>query len=294
MRTLVLGGGGMLGHKLTQVLGTRGEVWATATGGPADVAHFTGIPSQRVLPHFDVLDDAQLRDALDSVRPDVVVNAVGLVKQSQLIADHVLTDAMNVSLPRRIAREATSRSIRMVHFSTDCVFSGKSGGYVESDVPDADDDYGRSKALGETELGDALVIRTSAIGREIRHFHGLVEWLLRQPGGQVPGFSEAYWSGLPTITFARLVGELMETAPGLTGTYHLASNRINKFDLLQWINEALGSPWAVVPVAEPALDRSLDGSRLVADSGIRIPVWPDLVEELVRDSRRHDELKAAR
>ena len=284
----------MIGHQLTRSLVNEHEVWGTASGESGHVVHFTGIERDRVFGGFDALDKSHLSNVLALANPALVVNAIGLVKQSELISNGSLTVAMNVTLPRTIARLAAQRGARFIHLSTDCVFSGDKGMYTEFDKPDADDDYGRSKAQGENELGEALVIRTSAIGREIRHFHGLVEWLLRQPSGQVPGFSNAYWSGLPTVTFARLVGELIETAPSLTGTYHLASNRINKFELLQWINEALGSPWSILPVAEPALDRSLDGSRLVEASGIQIPEWPDLVNVLIRDSQMHDEVKAER
>ena len=294
VRVLILGSGGMIGHQLTRAFIGEHEVWGTASGDSDDVVHFTGIERARVFSGFEALDTTQLTDVLDAAKPALVVNAIGLVKQSELISDVALTVAMNVTLPRTLSRMAAERGARFIHLSTDCVFSGDKGMYTELDRPDADDEYGRSKAQGEKDLGEALVIRTSAIGREIRHFHGLVEWLLGQPPGQVPGFSEAYWSGLPTVTFARLVAELAESAPDLTGLHHLTTNRINKYDLLGWLSAALGSRWTVVPTAEPALDRSLDGSRLVAASGIQIPEWPDLVDELIRDSRMHDELKAAR
>lgn len=281
----------MIGHKLTQVCGERADVWGTVRSAANVVSHFTGVPSSRLFDDFDATDPRDLAAALDTARPDVVINAVGLVKQSPLIDDALLTHQLNVELPRRLSRECATRGMRLVHFSTDCVFSGSTGSYTDRDVPDADDAYGRSKAEGERLGPETLVIRTSTIGRELSGFHGLLEWFLGRPPGAVPGYSRALWSGFPSITLANLVMDILESRPDLTGLYNLASLPVNKFDLLSWISEAFGGAWQIERIPEPTLDRSLDGSRLVAQSGVAIPDWPQLIDDLLRDSVRHDELR---
>lgn len=255
------------------------------------VSHFTGVPDGRLLEAFDATDPRDVSAALDVARPDVVINAVGLVKQSPLIDDALLTHQLNVELPRRLSHECATRGVRLVHFSTDCVFSGSTGNYSEEDTPDADDAYGRSKAEGERLGPEALVIRTSTIGRELSGFHGLLEWFLSQPSGAVPGYSRAIWSGFPSVTLANLVADILDAQPDLAGLYNLASVPVNKFQLLSWLSDAFGGTWQVEPLCEPELDRSLDGSRLVTASGVVIPDWPQMIDDLLHDSMRHDELR---
>lgn len=291
MRILVFGSGGMIGHKLTQVFAQRAEVWATVRSAPQVVSHFTGVPTSRLINSLDATDPGQVAESLDRARPDVVVNAVGLIKQSPQISDGLLTQRLNVELPHQLSRECVKRGVRLVHFSTDCVFSGRTGNYSEVDTPDADDAYGRSKAKGEVLGPGALVIRTSTVGREITGFHGLLEWFLSHPPGAVPGYSRAIWSGFPSVTLANLVLDILESQPDLTGLYNLASLPVNKFQLLSWLSEAFGGAWQVQQLPEPELDRSLDGSRLVAATGIAIPSWPQMIDDLLHDSMRHDKLR---
>ena len=290
MKVLVLGSGGMLGHKFTQVLNERWETWGTVTGAPGLAAHFTGVSVSRMVPKFDALDPRHLRQVLDDVQPDWVVNAIGLIKQSPLMADSSLARALNTELPQSLAEMCHARDSRLIHLSTDCVFSGTKGGYSDTDVPDADDVYGQTKAAGES-LSNALVIRTSTIGRELARYHGLLEWFLHQPPGPIPGFSRAIWSGFPSVVLAGLVAEIMEAQPELAGLFNLSSAPIDKYQLLSWLGDAFGGKWEIQRVESPILDRSLDGSRLVEATEIDLPGWPQMIEALRRDSLRHDELR---
>ena len=293
MRVLILGSGGMLGHKLAQVFSQDHQVWGTASGDASLVAHFTGIPQGQIFHHFDALSDQDLERTFEVSRPDLVINAIGLVKQSEKIENEQYTWDLNVNLPQRIEAQVIEAESRMIHLSTDCVFTGEKGNYKETDIPDSPDLYGRSKIAGERSLKNALVIRTSAIGHELGQAHGLFEWLMSQPPGAVPGYSEAFWSGFPSITFAKLVAQVVERAPDLSGIYHLSSHRVNKFELLSWVTDKFGGPWEMVPLSEPKLDRSLDGDRLIEAAQLKISDWPDLIEELYTDSQHHNKLKAA-
>ena len=273
----------MLGHKLTQVLGADHDLWATTTDAGADLLAISHLATDRLLSGFDALSPADLEQAFAVVKPDVVINAIGIVKQSHLMADSELTIAINASLPHRLQHLAQQHGGTLIHLSTDCVFSGKTGMYTEDDLPDAVDLYGRSKLLGETDLDESLTLRTSMIGAEIRHRLGLLEWLFAQPPGEVPGFTNAHFSGLPTIVLAQTIGRLIDEGLLLRGCFHVASDRISKFELLELVTRAMDGPWRIVPNPSLEVDRSLNGSRFHTTTGIGFPSWPELVEVMVAD-----------
>jgi dTDP-4-dehydrorhamnose reductase len=274
----------MLGHKLCQVLSDRHEVWATTTDAGVDLLAVTTLPASRVISGFDALAWPALTAILNRIKPDAVINAVGIVKQSDLMSNSELAIAVNATLPQHLDGEAIRRGFRFIHLSTDCVFSGDKGRYKESDLPDAVDLYGRSKLLGETELSGALVLRTSMIGRELRHSRGLLEWLLLHEPGPVPGYTNAYFSGLPTVVLSRAIERILEDDSKIIGCYHVASDRISKFELLTQITKAVNGPWQIVTEPSLNVDRSLDGGRFSAETGIRFAEWPMLIAEMIADS----------
>ena len=221
-----------------------------------------------------------------------MVNAVGLIKQRAEAADARRTILVNAWFPHAAAEVSAAHGARFVHVSTDCVFSGARGRYTEADLADADDLYGRSKRLGEPTRTDgaAVTLRMSLIGRELRGAHGLVEWFLHQVAGgaPVPGFTNAHFSGLTTGAAASLLGHVVEHCPDLHGTWHVAADRIAKFDLLRGLAGALGLATEVVPVPEPAIDRSLDGTSFAAASGWVAPGWPEMLAGLAAASPWYD------
>ena len=275
----------MLGHKLTQVLPVDHQVWATTTDDGQDLLQVSDLSPANLLSHFNALSPKDLNAAFETVKPDVVVNAIGIVKQSELMSNAELTIAINASLPHRLQQLTQIHGGRLIHLSTDCVFSGTRGMYSEHELPDATDLYGRSKLVGETDLDESLTLRTSMIGKEIRHHLGLYEWLLAQPPGVVPGFTQAYFSGLPTCVLAKTISDLISQPRGLKGTWHVASDRISKFELLQLISQAMGNPWDIAENQSLVVDRSLDGSRFQQATGIVYPDWKALVDEMIQDSR---------
>lgn len=289
MRVLVLGGSGMLGHAVARELRSDFDVWTTDRGRAGQVSRWTGVPDKRVFSGFDVKDRGAVERALATSRPEWVINCIGLVKQSPRATDVFDLTLLNVELPRTLARLGQAGGFRLLHVSTDCVFSGlKESAYVESDVPDAQDPYGRTKALGELDLADALIVRTSCVGPELYRTQGLLEWLLAQPSGPVPGYGRAIWSGLPTVSFARLVKLLVASEDPLSGLYHVGANAIDKASLLSLISNELGSRWQVEVVDEPRINRSLATGKLHRDSDLVTGTWPDLVDDLVADLRAHD------
>lgn len=292
LRVLILGSGGMVGHKLTQVLAREMDVWGTSSRETPYIARFTGVKKEHIFENFDALNDRDLSLVIERSSPDVVVNAIGLVKQHDKIEDTELAFQTNVELPQRLSALTQRSGARLIHLSTDCVFSGEKGAYKEADDTDADDIYGRTKAQGELNLGGALVLRTSYIGRELRHFYGLMEWLLRHPPGNVPGYANAVWSGFPTVVFAEVLSRILLLTPDLSGLYHIATTPLTKYELLRGINEAVDGTWTILPVQHPHVDLSLDCGKFKRDAGIEIPSWPQMFTMLGQDSKLYERVEA--
>ncbi len=214
-----------------------------------------------------------------TVRPDCVVNCIGLVKQLADSNDPLQAVPVNTLLPHRLADLCKTTQSRLIHISTDCVFSGEKGNYLETDFPDAHDLYGRSKLLGEVDYPHAITLRTSIIGHEILGSKSLVNWFLSQQGA-VKGFSRAIFSGLPTVELATVVRDFVLPNQNLHGLYHVASQPINKFDLLKIISKVYGKKIEIVPSEDLVIDRSLNANRFNQATHYRSPDWYTLVEKM--------------
>lgn len=282
-KVLVLGGAGMLGHKMLQVCGARFDVWATFRGDVDRYVSHGLIPRGRAVTGVDAMRFETVERAIREARPDFVINCIGVVKQLAEGHDPIISISVNSLFPHRVAAVCREVGARVIHVSTDCVFSGRKGMYLESDPPDAEDLYGRSKFLGEVAGENALTLRTSIIGREVRSTTGLVEWFLSNRGGTVNGFSEAIYSGLTTLHLASLIADLMELEEPLHGLYQVSSEPINKYDLLVLLNEAFGADVMIRRSTELRIDRSLDSKRFREVAGWQPPTWPEMVAALAED-----------
>jgi len=232
-----------------------------------------------VVAGVDVTDMDTVATACDRAEATVVINCVGVVKQLAQSDDPLQALPINSLLPHQLARLCADRGSRLVHVSTDCVFSGRKGNYREDDFADADDLYGRSKYLGEVGTGSALTLRTSIIGHELETAHGLVDWFLSRQG-RVKGFTRAIFSGLPTVELARVVRDHVLVDPGLSGVYHVSAAPISKFDLLRIVAEVYERDLIVEPDDVVTIDRSLDSTRFRDRTGYRPADWPTLVRQM--------------
>lgn len=294
-KVLVLGGAGMLGHKLCQLLPAFGfAVTATLRGPQFPLQSFSDVyGSVELIPRVDVLE-TELERTLTRVAPDVVVNCVGIVKQLPAAEDRFLSVAINALLPHRLARWCAAAHSRLIHISTDCVFDGARGAYSESDPSDARDLYGQSKFLGETTDAEtsAVTLRTSIIGRELGEpAHGLLEWFLSQQGGRVRGYARAVYTGVTTQELARVVAMLC--ANRLSGLYQVASRPISKYDLLHLIRERYDLDIAIDRDDAFACDRSLVMERFSAATGYTPPDWEQMIGEMHADPTPYDAWKHA-
>ena len=283
-RVLVLGASGMLGHTVLRCLHASPGLSVTGSMrfGVA-LRHFPAALAERVILGVDVENADSLTRLFSVARPDVVVNCVGLVKQLASASDPLAAVPINTLLPHRLARLCGITGARLIHISTDCVFSGSKGCYVEGDPPDATDLYGLSKYLGEVDYPHAVTLRTSLIGHELGSAHGLVEWFLAQ-SGEVRGFTHAIFSGLPTDELARVIRDHVIPRAELTGVYHVSSGPVSKYDLLGLIADAYGHQVRIVADDSVVVDRSLDSSRFRRATGYTPGSWPALVDGM-RQSR---------
>lgn len=243
----------------------------------------------RLLDRIDVEDPVALEFALDRVAPTAVINCVGLVKQVPAGQDAMRVISVNALLPHRLEALCRERDVRLVHISTDCVFSGDRGLYREDDTADARDLYGRSKLLGEVQGARSLTVRTSIIGRELSSSHGLLEWFLSQRGPSVPGFTRAIFSGFPTTSLARIIASIVRDHRELSGLYHISSDPISKYDLLLLLRDAYGTPVQVQPSGDIEIDRSLLSDRFQAATGCTPGPWPALVAEMASDPTPYEQ-----
>jgi len=280
-RILILGATGALGHVMfTRLSGRTGlEVFGTIRDQEQAGRWFPPDLLNKCFGNVDAFNFTSLMHALATIKPEVVVNCIGIVKQSHLAADPVMSITLNSLLPQRLAVACRLAGIRFIQMSTDCVFDGARGNYREEDPPNALDIYGRTKALGEVTSEGCLTLRTSIICHELRGKLGLLEWFLAQQN-QVRGFTQAIFSGFPMITFTKIIEAYLLDDPGLTGLYHISSVPIAKYDLLKIVAKQYGKDIEIIPDDSLQVDRSLDSSSFRKITGYAPPSWSEMVADM--------------
>lgn len=280
MKVLILGASGMLGNAMIRLLAQDGDLEVFGTLRSAPGRRFFGPALQgRLISGIDVANQDSLVGLFAELKPQVVVNCVGLVLQLAEANDPLQALPINAMLPHRLAGLCKLAGARLIHISTDCVFAGTKGGYRESDISDAVDLYGMSKFLGEVTYPHTLTLRTSLVGHELAGNHGLINWFLSQES-HVKGYRRAIFSGLPTVELARVVRDIVLPRPDLSGIYHVAAAPISKLELLTLVAKAYGKAIEIVPDDSLVIDRSLNADRFRTATGYVAPAWPDLVKQM--------------
>ena len=282
-RILILGISGMLGHSLFRKMIDVGHY--DVFGTVRDCNSLRWFPNEvksKIIKEIDLEDVRELDKVISSIKPDYVINCVGLIKQLPISQDPIAAIKINSLLPHQIAIICRNQGVRMIHVSTDCVFDGKRGHYTEKDISNADDLYGKTKSLGEVAYPHCVTLRTSIIGHELRNKLGLVEWFLSQEK-TVKGYKKAIYSGFPTIELARIIGEYLVPFHNLHGLYHVSSDPISKYELLKLIASRYGKNIDIEPDEEIHIDRSLDSSLFRSITGYNPPSWPELIDMMYQD-----------
>lgn len=286
-RVLVLGATGMLGASIFRGLAqsAKWEITGTVRDRESAKSVIQSVPNAKIVDGVDALRFETVVDVIRDTSPDVVINCIGVVKQVDGASHSELSIELNSLFPHRVGRLCSTAGARMIHFSTDCVFTGTSGGYVETDLMDASDLYGRSKSLGEVAEAPHLTLRTSIIGHEVNTAHSLIDWYLSQEG-TVKGYRRAIFSGLPTVMVSQILdSHILESQ--CSGVYHLSADPINKFDLLSLVRSTYGRGALVEPCDEYQVDKSLDSSRLRSQLGLSVGKWPALINEMWKEYQQY-------
>jgi len=294
-KVLILGGAGMLGHKIYQTLSTKPfDTYATVRQAvdKSPVSALNLCSDGHFVGGIDASDFAAVELLLDEIKPEVLINCVGIIKQRSDAHESIQSITINSLLPHLLAEKCALTGARLIHFSTDCVFNGEKGAYRESDPSDAKDLYGRTKYLGEVSVPGSITLRSSFIGRELYNNSSLVEWFLSQDGKYVRGFSKALYGGLTTNRMANLVRDLILDYPEMSGMYQVSGPWISKYELLLLIRDAFGLDIEIEQDEDIVIDRTLVGDRFREDTGLAVPPWEEMVSELAADQTPYESWKS--
>lgn len=273
----MLGASGMLGNAVFRVMHESSVLQVVGTVRSSNIPQsFTKEIAKNIISGFDVLNHDSLLKVFASVKPDVVINCVGLVKQLAEVNDPIVTLPINAILPHQLANLCGLVGARFIHISTDCVFAGTKGNYKETDISDAIDLYGKSKYIGEVDYPHAITLRTSIIGHELQSAHSLIGWFLSQKNS-CKGFSKVVFSGLPTVVLAKLIRDIVLPRPDLSGVYHVAARPISKYDLLKLVANVYKKSIEIIPDDQEVMDRSLNAEKFKNATGYEAPEWGDLI-----------------
>jgi len=284
MRILVLGASGMLGHKILLKFLHRHEVMGTLRKPNQNLSTLFRGHESILKTGIDAFNTDTLRALIADFKPDAVINCIGIVKQLKEAQDPFISISINALLPHQLEKLGTEFGFRLIHLSTDCVFSGEKGPYTEGDESDVSDLYGQTKYLGEVKGARALTLRTSIVGREISSpFTGLIEWFLAQRGKTINGYTGALYTGLTTNLMADVIENILTNHKNLSGLYHLSADAISKFDLLNLLKAETGVDTIINPYDDFKCDRRLDSSRLRAHIHWSPPSWPEMIRAMLAE-----------
>lgn len=282
---LILGASGMIGHRMWATLGERHEaigVLRRQELGPLSM--IPGIANKKALLGVEIQDISKLTKVIADTKPDIVLNCVGIVKQLKDSSDHMKSIALNALFPHQLAKVCADHNARMIQFSSDCVFDGLKGNYKESDFPNAQDLYGRSKALGEVDyMKNVVTMRTSSIGREVFPHGGLVEWFLSNKGKSITGYKQAIYSGFPTQRLGNIISDYIIPNKELTGVLQVAGTPIDKFSLLTMIKDHFQLNIEIMANDQVKVERGLNFDNFSKLTGFKSPTWKEMMKDLEVD-----------
>ena len=287
IKILILGISGMLGHTLFQYFLQNSAFITYGT-----LRNNQSIPSKNALiessiyPNIDANSLDKIENLITTLKPNIVINCIGIIKQLPTAKDSIPSITINTLFPHQIAQLCQKYNAKLIHISTDCVFSGLKGNYTEQDNPDPVDLYGRTKLLGEVNYNNCLTLRTSIIGRELNSQNSLVEWFLSQKGKTVKGYKRAIYTGFTTQTLAHIIEKIILEYPDLQGLWHVSSDPITKYQLLNMINKAFQLGITINRDEEFVCDRSLNSDRFRSHTDYQPPSWEKMIDQLESNSEK--------
>jgi dTDP-4-dehydrorhamnose reductase len=283
MRILVLGIDGMIGHKIAQSLSDDFTIIGTTR--KKNILQNIGIKKGEFVLH-DFLNDNTL-DLLKSINPDVLINCVGTTIRRGVSENKNNTELLNSELPHILNKWAVQNNKKFIHFSTDCVFNGKKGNYLDYSKSDANDIYGLSKSKGEINNDKSLTVRCSIIGREIFNHTELFEWLFSMKNKKVEGYKNVIYSGVTSTWMGKTIKHIIKNQIELNGIYNISSTPISKYDLLIKLSAAFGLNVDISQNLNIKSNKVLISKKFTEITGIKPPNWDDLIDEFKADSEKY-------
>lgn len=233
---------------------------------------------KNILTKIDIKDFKLLKKRILEISPDMIINCIGIVKSEVKNISKYQVIKINSKLPNYLNKISSKLNFKLVHISTDCVFSGKNKINSEKSVTKPLDLYGKSKLAGEFKSNTNIVIRTSIIGHEIDYKRGLLEWFLKQEGS-IFGFSKAFFSGLTTLELSKIIYEKIIFKKDLSGIYHVSGKKINKYNLLKKIRKIYNKKINIKKESKFSINRSLDSTRFISRTGYVKKNWDIMILE---------------
>lgn len=286
MRILILGISGMLGHKLAQILDSDYDL--VGLSRKKVTPKLLGLKNTNIVYHDLLKEDIQ--SILHEINPDIIINCVAITTRRGVEGNIQITEKLNTELPHKLDSWASLNSKKLIHFSTDCVFSGKRGNYLENDFTDADDIYGKTKAAGEVNSESTLTLRCSIIGRELYNFTELFEWLVENKNKKISGYSRVIYSGITTVRMGKIIKKIIKEYSDLSGIYNISSIPISKFELLAKLSNAFNLNVDINENKNIKSNKVLISRKFTEITGIKPPNWDDLIEEFKMDSDKNKSL----
>lgn len=293
-RVLILGGTGMLGHKVWLTFRNQFDTTVTLRKPFEKYSHLKIFDPARTFSGIDTDNKEELKKIFKKTKPDFVINAIGVVVQLPEAKDPITTLKVNALWPHELEKICLPFGAKLIHISTDCVFSGSKGNYSEEDPTDAQDLYGQTKALGELRNPPSLTLRTSIVGRSLEAFHSLLDWFFGlKPKEKIRGFTQVPYNGLTTQKLSETLAWVIKSHPTLSGLYQVVSQPITKYNLLKKLQKAFGLDIEITPFDDFQSDRTLNGSRFNKETGFVSPSWDEMVEGLVKEGLFYSEIRNA-
>ena len=286
MKVLILGSDGMIGHKIAQSLNDECELILSSRKSIS--LDTIGVKRGKILFHDLITDN--LDSMLKKIFPDLIINCAGITTRRGVKDNIQNTRLLNSDIPHKLDSWANLNSKKLIHFSTDCVFSGSRGNYLDNDISDANDTYGKTKAAGEVNSFNTLTIRCSMIGRELYNFTELFEWLVKNKNKNIDGYSKVFYSGITTVRMGKIISKIIKEDINLTGIYNISSIPISKFDLLHKLSNAFGLNVDITENKNIKSNKVLNSKKFTEITGIKTPDWDDLISEFVEDCGKNKSL----
>jgi dTDP-4-dehydrorhamnose reductase len=287
MKVLILGADGMIGHKMAQTLDEDKGIELILNSRSKSKNLKELYPSCKIY-DYDFLEK-DIEELLEKTNPDFVINAVGITIRRGV--ENIKTSSLiNSIFPYKIEAWVSKNNKRSIHFSTDCVYSGKQGNYLDNDEPDSKDIYGITKGEGEVNSKNTLTIRSSMIGREIFNKTELLEWAISSRDKKIKGFDKTIYSGVTTLWMSKTISKILKYFPELSGIYNISSEPISKYDLITKINYHFKLNLDIVTDSSFFSNKSLNSNKFFSKTDLEKPDWDSMLASLYGDSLKNDNL----